>query len=64
MKANGPLDPMTALKAHIAKFPSQAKAAESIGMSQQLLSQVIRGKIGFSDTLLDKLGLRRVVVSK
>ena len=58
------IDAMGALKAHIAKYETQSKAAAALGMSQQLLSQVVNGKIGFSDVLLEKLGLKRIVVSK
>jgi plasmid maintenance system antidote protein VapI len=57
------IDPRKALDAFVAKHKTQAAAAEVLGVSRPYLSDIINGRRDFSDQILEKLGLRRVVVA-
>lgn len=60
------VDALDALKAYVKKFTdtdrTQADAASSLAVSQQYLTDLLKGRRGFSDRLLKKLGLRKAVV--
>jgi plasmid maintenance system antidote protein VapI len=57
------IDPRVALAAFIKRHKTQAAAAEALGVSRPYLSDIVNGRRDFSDAVLEKLGLRRVVVA-
>jgi len=57
------IDPLERLKAFVEKHKTQAAAAEALGVSRPYLSDIINGRRDFSDAVLERLGLRRVVVA-
>lgn len=57
------IDPLDALRKFVAKHKTQAAAAEALGVSRPYLSDIINGRRDFSDPVLERLGLRRVVVA-
>ena len=57
-------DPAQVLLRFIAGRPSQAAAAIELGVSAAYLVDLKRGRRGFSDVMLEKLGLRRVVIDR
>ena len=63
MSAN-PADPRAALLEFIASQGTQKSAAAALGVSATYLVDLKRGRRGFSDVMLEKLGLRRVVIDR
>lgn len=57
------IDPLKTLQAFVEKHKTQAAAAEALGVSRPYLSDIINGRRDFSDPVLERLGLRRVVVA-
>jgi plasmid maintenance system antidote protein VapI len=57
-------NPTDALIAYAKKFPRQSDAAVALKISPAYLSDLINGRRDVTDPLLEKLGLRRIVVSK
>lgn len=57
------VNPLERLNAFVAKHKTQAAAAEALDVSRPYLSDIINGRRDFSDQVLEKLGLRRVVVA-
>lgn len=57
------IDPLKTLRAFVEKHKTQAAAAEALGVSRPYLSDIINGRRDFSDPVLERLGLRRVVVA-
>ena len=57
------VDPIKALNAFVSKHKTQAAAADALGVSRPYLSDIINGRRDFSDAILERLGLRRVVVA-
>lgn len=55
-------DATDALHKFVDQYPTQKDAARALGVSPAYLSDVKNGRRTFSDNLLQKLGLRRVVV--
>jgi len=53
-----------ALAALVARVGSQRGAAEVLGVSASFVSDMLRNKRRFSERILRKLGLQRVVVPK
>ena len=56
-------DPTTKLKALIKEHGSQAAVARLLGVSDPYLSDLVLGRRPFSERMLTKLGLKRVVVA-
>lgn len=55
-------DPLVVLKAFVSQHPSQTAAARALGISQAYLNDLLWGRRTFSEPMLAKLGLRRLVV--
>jgi len=55
-------NPVDALRAFVRQAGSQRTAAAELGVSQAYISDMLRGNRNISDAILNKLGLRRVVV--
>ena len=58
------VDPRKALKEYVAHYDTQGDAASALSISQAYLSDLLHGNRSFSERLLRKLGLNRVVVEK
>lgn len=56
------IDPLQALTIFVAQYPNQLHAARELGISPAYLSDLLRGNRAFSDRILDKLGLKRVIM--
>ena len=56
------LDPLTELRAFVARYPTQAAAAAALAISQSYLSDLLAGRRHISDAMLNKLGLTRKLV--
>ena len=50
------------LQSDVEKAPTRWRAAERLGISESMLSRVLRGKQSPSDALLQHYGLKREVV--
>ena len=59
-----PRDPITELKAFVARYPTQQAAAQAIGISPPMMVDLLRGRRTFSERVLGQLGLTRIVVRK
>lgn len=57
-------DPLQTFRAFVAEHGSQKAAAKALGISQVYVSDLLAQRRDFSDQMLEKLGLKRVVVSK
>ncbi len=57
-------DALKTLRTFVAEYPTHRDAAAALGLSPAYLSQILNGHTPFSDRVLDKLSLRKVVVSK
>lgn len=62
MKHSREIEPLEALRAFVAKHPTQQAAAEALGVSPVYVSDLLNERRDFSDNMLAKLGLRRTVV--
>lgn len=58
---NGIVKPGEELEAYVKRFPSQVAAARSMGITRSYLNHMLAGRRGFSDAILEHLGLKRVV---
>lgn len=56
-------DPREALMALVKQMGTQTAVARSLGIGDSYLSDLLHGRRDFSDEMLAKLGLRRVVVA-
>jgi len=56
------MDAIKELQKHVKKAGSQKEAAANLGISTQYLNDLLRGRREASETILEKLGLRRVIV--
>jgi transcriptional regulator with XRE-family HTH domain len=56
------VDPLDSLKAFVAEYPSQLAAADALGISGAYLSDLLNGRRNINETMLKKLGLKRIVV--
>lgn len=56
------VDPLEALRAFVAKHPTQGSAAKALGVSEAFVSNMLRGMTPISQIVLSQLGLRRAVV--
>lgn len=54
--------PLERLRRFVDTFDTQSAAADELGISRQYLTQLLNGKRDFSEAVLAKIGLRRVVV--
>lgn len=54
----------TVLRAFVAQYKTQADAAAALKLSQSYLTDLLRGRRAFSDAVLRKLGLERVIVER
>ena len=61
-KPNSEIDPLEALRTFIAKHGNQRKAAKALGISEPYMTDLVHGRRRVSDSLLEKLGLRRTIV--
>ena len=59
-----PRDPLTELKVFVAQYPTQQAAAAALGVSPPMMVDLLRGRRGFSERMLARLGLERIVVRK
>lgn len=57
------IDPLVALKRFVGEYETQGAAADALGVSRPYLSDILNGRREFSDAILQKLGLRRIVVA-
>ncbi len=57
-----PVDPIETLRAFVANYPTQRQAAAALGISPVYLSDILNERRDFSNTVLEKLGLKRIVV--
>jgi plasmid maintenance system antidote protein VapI len=57
------IDPIVALESFIKKHKTAKAAAEELGISSGYLSEIVNGRRDFSDAILEKLGLRRIIVA-
>jgi len=57
------IDPLEALRRFVSKHKTQRAAADALGVSRPYLSDILNGRRDFSDPVLERLGLRRVVVA-
>lgn len=55
------IDALTVLRAYVTKFPTLTKAAQSLGISQPFLSDILLGNRRISPRILEKLGLEQIV---
>lgn len=58
------LDPKDVLAHFVRRYETQRAAAEALNISQPYLSDLLKGHRQMSQTMLDKLGLRRTVVAR
>lgn len=49
------------IRGYVTKFATQKEAAKNIGVSEQFLSDVLKGRREISERLASKLGFRRTV---
>ena len=57
------IEPLTTLKAFVARYPTQSAAAGALGIRPSYLSDLLLNRRTFSPMILNRLGLRRAVVS-
>lgn len=55
-----PVTPRTALKKFVKIHGTQRAAAEALGCSQAHVCDLLKGRRGFTDAMLVRLGLQRV----
>jgi hypothetical protein len=58
------VDPRASLRRLVKRCGTQRAAAVEMGISTNYVSDLIKGHRVFSDRILDKLQLRRVIVSR
>jgi plasmid maintenance system antidote protein VapI len=58
------IDPQVALASFVERYETQTDAAKALGIKPPYLSDLLHGHRGFSDRILKRLGLKRVVVSE
>mgnify|MGYP001611010741 CR=1 FL=1 len=58
------VDPLTELQRYVAQYPTQTAAAAALGITKMYLTDLLLGRRGISETILEKLGLRETVVRK
>jgi hypothetical protein len=58
----GHMDVIRELQKKVKKAGSQKELASALGISSQYLNDLLQGRRNASDNILDKLGLKRVVV--
>lgn len=56
------VEPIDRLRAFVAKYGTQNDAAAALEISRPYLSDILNGRREFSDTILARLGLCRIVV--
>jgi hypothetical protein len=57
-----PVEPFEALERFIAEHGSRAEACKALGIKPAYLSDLLNGRRGFSENILNALGLKRIVV--
>ncbi len=57
-------DPLDVLEAFVARYKTKKDAAFALNIGQSYLGDLLEGRRDFSDQMLEKLGLKRVVVAK
>ncbi len=57
-------DPLDVLKQFVAKYPTQQAAADALGISTPYLIDLLKGRRGWSEVMLAKLGLERAVIER
>ena len=57
-------DARASLLALVETHGSQAAVAQRLGVSDAYVSDLLNNRRSFSDTMLEKLGLRRIVVKR
>jgi hypothetical protein len=60
--AKADINPRSFLQIYVREFPSQAAAARAMGISRSYLNHILAGRKSFSESILDKIGLKRVLV--
>jgi plasmid maintenance system antidote protein VapI len=58
------VEPVQMLKTYVAQFDTQKEAAGSLGVHASYLSALLNERQDIPDTLLTKIGLRRIVVKE
>lgn len=64
MKDVREIDPLERLKEFVALFETQNAAAKALGVKPPHLTDLLYGRRGFSEQVLDKIGCRWAVVKK
>ena len=59
-----PVNPVIVLRTYVSAHASQQAAAQALGISPQYITDLLRGRRGFSAAMLSKLGLARIVVKE
>ncbi len=57
-----PINPAERLEAFVANYATQREAAAALKISGPYLSDLLNGRREFSDAILERLALRRIVV--
>lgn len=58
------VDPQVELASFLERYPTQNDAAKALGIAAPYLSDLLHGHRGFSDRILKRLGLKRIVVAE
>ena len=59
-----PINPTMALQDFAARYVTQVDAAKALGITPQYFSDLMHGRRDVTDSILKKLGLRRIVVER
>lgn len=58
------IDPQVALASFVQRYSTQNDAAKALRIKPPYLSDLLHGHRGFSDEILKRLGLKRIVVKE
>lgn len=58
------VDPARTLRAFVSRYPTKRAAAKALGISDPYLFDLLNGNRQYSEPILSRLGLRRVVVEE
>lgn len=56
------LDPLETLRTFVKRYPTQRAAASALGIHEVYLCALLAERCGFSDRMLERLGLRYAIV--
>lgn len=55
-------EPLAVLKSFVSKYPTKRAAAQALDISAPYLTDLLYGRRKFSEAMLAKIGLRRMVI--